>query len=715
MLLMIALCGAITPSINRAKEFSVSAQSVSEDIRISPAADPDPRNETSIAVSPANNRIIVGASKVAVGGGSGGIASIRVAYYNSSDAGMTWQTHLLGLETPQKIWSRTTDPAVAADLNGNFYLSVLMLENGTFDTGVYVFKSTDGGNTFSNPLPVFFDIGNLANPKLTDKSYITVDTSPTSPLKDSVYVTWTVTETGPLGRNQATIKVAYLRPGSNSFSEPRTISHGGDMRGPSVATGPNGEFYAAWEGIGSPRVLLFNASTDGGDTFLPIDVAPSIDLNIHNFIGSLSQPSPTINITGVPRMNCFPVIDVDRSSGPNRGMIYIAWAETTNHADADIFVERLTPPNGGRPDVSPPIKVNSVSLPGDQFFPWLSVDPSDGRVDVAFYGRNDTNGLLISLYLARSMDGAVSFEEHQISSAAFDPRIQSSVIAGTGSSIGIGDYIGLKSESGQSHLLWADTRNGKQEIFYGGILSPGGGGGGGMGGDGPVNDDCQNAKIISALPFTDSMQTDMATTAVDDPATCAGGQNTHSVWYKFTAGVNTVYGIDTLSSSYDTVLSVYTGNCGALTRIACNDNFSNATGAANRSLLTFAATAGQTYLIEVSGKTSGGALTLHFGHPTITAVEFTKAPDKSKSLKITGAGFVDGDTKVIIEDLNQVETELPTTFYAGDRHADGTVSVVFGTQKKLKKMVKVGRTIIVTVRTPAAASGNSSNAFSFTR
>ena len=35
-------------------------------------------------------------------------------------------------------------------------------------------------------------------------------------------------------------------------------------------------------------------------------------------------------IRPVPRMNSFPVIDVDRSNGPHRGMIYIAWAETTN-------------------------------------------------------------------------------------------------------------------------------------------------------------------------------------------------------------------------------------------------------------------------------------------------------------------------------------------------------------------------------------------------
>lgn len=714
MLLITVLCGAGPGSMLPAKELRVAAETIAEDIRISPAADPDPRNGTSIIVSPTDERIIVGASKVILGAGSGTGSSARIAYYRSSDKGKTWETKLLGLETPQKIWGRAAEPVLAVDLNGIFYLSVLMLDNGTFDTGIYVFKSTDGGQTFGNPIPVFFDIGNLTSPRRAGKPHIVVDTVPTSSLKNSVYAVWNLTEANAMGVNQASIKMAYLRPGSNTFSEPRTISHFGDMRGPSAAIGPNGEFYAAWEGIGNPRVILFNASTDGGDTFLPLDVAPSIDLNIHSFVGSLSQPMPSLNITGVSRMNCFPAIEVDRSSGPNRGTIYISWAETSNRVDADIFIKRLTPPNGGRPDVSLPLKITSAALAGDQFFPHLSVDPADGRVDVAFYSRNDTNGILISAFLARSSDGAASFEEQQISSAAFDPRIQANIIPGSSSPIGIGDYIGLYAHKGDSHLLWADTRNGKQEIFYGGILSQGSGGGG-TGGDAPANDECQNAKAISALPFTDDLLTDTATASVDDPATCASGQNTHSVWYRFTAGVNSVYGIETLLSNYDTVLSVYTGNCGGLTRIACNDNSGNATGAASRSLLTFAATAGQTYLIEVSGKGSGGRLILRFGHPTITKVEFAKAPDKSKSFKITGAGFIEGNAKVIVEELNQSEIELPITFYAGTHQSDGTVTIVFGTEKKLKKRVKVGRTFIITVRTPATVPDSRSNSFSFTR
>jgi hypothetical protein len=668
----------------------------------------DPRNEPSVAVSPISDSIIVGASKVILGGGSGSSGETRVSYYYSSDSGQTWGSSLLGLVTPQKTWGRATDPSVAADLEGNFYLCVLMLDGASFDTGVYIFKSTDGGKTFADPVAVAVDIGN-PNPKRADKCYITVDRSPTSPFKNTIYAIWVSSEP-----DRTVILTSHRRPGEAGFSQPMTISHNGDMRGPSIATGPGGELYAAWQGMGNPRVILFNASTDGGDTFLPLVAAPSIDFNIHNFTGSLTPPNPDLIISGVSRMNSFPVIDVDRSTGPNRGMIYVTWAETTNGNDSDIFVKRLTPPDGFRPDVGPPVKVNTDNSGGSQFFPWLSVDDASGAINVAFYDRrDDPGGPLVNMYVARSSDGGASFIANtRVSVEGSDPRIQSSVTGGSGFPIGIGDYIGLAASRGTAHVMWTDTRRGKQEIFFGRVpFEPGGGGG-----NGPTNDDCRNAKVFGQIfPFIDNLDTTTATSSADDPASCSGGQDTHTVWYRFTAPVNTVYGVETLTSSYNTVVSVYTGSCEALTRVACNDDFNTIPVAGNRSLLTFAARAGTAYLIEVSGKGSGGRLFLRFGFPTISNVEFKKGPDGSKSLKVTGAGFIDGSTLVTVQDLDLNTTELPTTFYSGERQEDGTVTVVFGTKKKLKKLVKPGKQLGVQVKTPATGFGNTSNSFLFVR
>jgi hypothetical protein len=165
--------------------------------------------------------------------------------------------------------------------------------------------------------------------------------------------------------------------------------------------------------------------------------------------------------------------------------------------------------------------------------------------------------------------------------------------------------------------------------------------------------------------------------------------------------------------NFDTVMSVYTGSCGALTRVACNDNASDATGGGAGSLLTFQARAGTTYFLVVGGKSSGGQVRARIGHPTISKVEFKKAPDRSKSLKITGAGFALNNSRVLVR-LDGNDNEMTSIFYTGAQQGDGTVAEVFATRNKLKKLIKSGRTVLVQVESPTG-SGRFSNLYSFTR
>ena len=673
---------------------------------VSSRQDPDPRNETSIAVSATNDRVIVGTSKVIVGGGTSTSGNTRVAYYYSSDSGRTWGSGLISLETPQKTWSRASDPSVLSDADGNFYLCLLMLDNLTFDSGVYIYKSTDNGQTFSNPVAAFTDIGSGGNPKQADKCFIAVDVSPSSPFRNSVYAVWTSTENDQAGQNAAFIRLAYLRAGAQTFSIPKTISHAGDMRGPSPALGPNGEVYCAWEGIGNPKTILFNASTDGGDTFLPLSVAPSIEIAVHRFTGSLSDPGSTINIAGISRMNSFPSLAVDLSNGPDRGSLYIAWAETTNGIDSDVFLKKLSPPNGQRPGISDPVRVNNVNA-GDQFFPWIAVDRTNGEVEVVFYDRRDNPGSFpVNLYVARSTDGGSSFPENlRVSTVASDPRIQASVAGSNGFGIGIGDYLAISALRGRSHVLWTDTRNAKQEIFYGQIEFHQ------SGGSGPLNDTCANASQIAASPSTVQLDTSLATSSQEDPVTCSGSANQGSVWYGFTPAINSTYTVDTLGSDFDTVLSVYSGQCGALTPVACNDNAAGAAAPAP-SLVTFTAQAGTTYLIEVSSKGVSGQLNLRIGYPGITSVEYRKGPDRKPALRIRGAGFTQ-DMSVSVS-ADGVTTLLTTLVPEGQPQADGSLISVFASRPKLKKLIKAGIPFTVLVESPNG-SGRTAVPFTFVR
>jgi hypothetical protein len=121
----------------------------------------------------------------------------------------------------------------------------------------------------------------------------------------------------------------------------------------------------------------------------------------------------------------------------------------------------------------------------------------------------------------------------------------------------------------------------------------------------PANDDIASATVIPGLPFADGpLDTTEATTARDDPD-CAG--NGPTVWYAFTPAADAFVLADTFGSDYDTTLSVYTEEGGALTQLACNDDFNGL-----QSGVPFEATAGTTYYLMVGSFASGPGGSLIF-------------------------------------------------------------------------------------------------------
>jgi hypothetical protein len=73
----------------------------------------------------------------------------------------------------------------------------------------------------------------------------------------------------------------------------------------------------------------------------------------------------------------------------------------------------------------------------------------------------------------------------------------------------------------------------------------------------------------------------------------------NSIWWQWTADTTGTVTVDTIGSTFNTVLAVYTGtSVNSLTQIALNDNISTSN---TRSRVTFAAEAGTTYYFAVDG------------------------------------------------------------------------------------------------------------------
>lgn len=129
----------------------------------------------------------------------------------------------------------------------------------------------------------------------------------------------------------------------------------------------------------------------------------------------------------------------------------------------------------------------------------------------------------------------------------------------------------------------------------------------------PANDNFASATVITGSQGTTNGTNIRATKESGEP-NHAGNSGGASVWYNWTAPTNGSVTIDTIGSTFDTLLAVYTGSAvGSLTSIG-SDHGSAGNGA---SRVTFTATSGTTYRIAVEGFNGAvGNVVLNWLQPT---------------------------------------------------------------------------------------------------
>ncbi len=147
----------------------------------------------------------------------------------------------------------------------------------------------------------------------------------------------------------------------------------------------------------------------------------------------------------------------------------------------------------------------------------------------------------------------------------------------------------------------------------------------------PTNDDYSAAIAVETLPFTTTIDTSGATTGPTDPTTCA---NKGSVWFTVTPERDGRLQADTIGSDYDTVLSAFTGEPGAFTHLACNDDHQG-----QQSRVAFPVTAGTTYRLMVAvccgnGGAGGGSLQL-----SVSYVPPPPNDDFADAIAVTGLPY----------------------------------------------------------------------------
>jgi len=432
---------AFAAAVPLACAFGQSATPPSNPVAVT--AGPNSAVEVSIAIDPSNPDHIVGTAVVTIGDPRA--RRVTNFTYVSWDAGRTWTS----VAMPNPEGRVQGDVAVAIDHEGRIfhtYIAFKHLRNAAGinpSTGIHLLASDDGGLTYGPMVPLI-DHRNSIVP-FEDKPYPGVDLSEDSPYQGAVYVAWTrFTRYGSSSPDDSSfIYIVGSHDGGRTFTRPLRIpAAGGDavdsddtVEGAVPAAGPDGTVYLSWSG---PRGIEFTRSSDGGATW---EAARTV----------LAHPGGwNIAIEGLGRANGMPVTGTDISEGPDRGTVYINWADLRNNdgqdGDADIFFSRST---DGGDTWSGPLRVNQdpVGNGRDQFFTWMSVDPVDGSVNIVYYDRREGDGSDIHVYLARSTDGGRTFSEQKISDESFVPN----------PNLFFGDYNGISAYDGRVACIWTHS------------------------------------------------------------------------------------------------------------------------------------------------------------------------------------------------------------------------------------------------------------------
>ena len=395
--------------------------------RIVDVSPPEVRgNEPGIAVDPRNPSRIVGVYQ----------GPARAVY--STDSGRTFTT-ATGTVPPD--WRVAGDVSVTFDDRGAAYLCYLVFDklgttsywrHGAGRNGIYVRRSADGGATWDkDPVAVrAWYTGNEPAMQYEDMPRIFADNSSGSRYAGNLYVGWIEWQI-----DKSIMLFARSTDRGKTWSAPIRIStqagyprdDNGDVVGFHGVVDGDGTIYAVWNwGL----TIVMATSRDGGKSFSPSRVVQTVGPPYFGGTGA---------VPGLGRVFGFPQVGVYRSN------VYISWSDFRN-GDIDVFLAASR--DRGR-TWSSPIRVTSDSIHSgrDQFFQFLSVDPTNGDVYVQFFDRrDDPANRRTGFTLARSTDGARSFTNYAWSDNTFEGR-----------NAFLGDYTWLTAYDGRVYGIWAET------------------------------------------------------------------------------------------------------------------------------------------------------------------------------------------------------------------------------------------------------------------
>ena len=416
--------------------------SINPNIRVHPN-NTNYQSEVYLTRSPVNPLIMFGASNAYTVGQSSSFL-YSTGYYITTNGGVNWY----GNDT---LNSNYGDPGPIFDKNGVMIMTYLQNPGG-----IATARSTNNGLTWGSGVSI--------TTASSDKNLANTDEAPTSTFYGRSYVVWS-----NFAASIPPIVVSYTTNSGQSWSAVSQINtppSGVYSQGCDIVVNNSGVVYVTWAapvlgGTNTEDYFGFAKSANGGVSWTVTENA----FDGNGIRGTLANKNSL-------RVNSFPRIDVDKTSGTYAGRIYIVTSQINlapAGSDADIVIHSST--DGGT-TWSAGVRVNqdAVNNGKTQWFPVVKVDETGG-VNVAYY--DDRNVLTDSaeVYVSRSLDGGATWTDILVSDARFKvlPISETGIATGYG-----GDYIGMACTNGKVWPFWMDRRTGLWQAFTTSIdLGPG--------------------------------------------------------------------------------------------------------------------------------------------------------------------------------------------------------------------------------------------------
>jgi hypothetical protein len=363
----------------------------------------------------------------------------------SFDGGSSWQDN--GLLSLPAHYTTGSNLMVVFTQGGIGFIAARL--DGSTTTGIFVWRTDDGGRHFRTPVAVSAGSNTVVN---VDHPWMAVGSAPGSS-DSALYLVWTLLGNQD-GHTVGAVMLSRSFDNGQHFEAPHALSGAMSqaVAAAVVATGPADHvhvvylYYGPFNGQDQGASGLQNgpmrvvSSSDGGNHFGPPRVIGQDLVGSNAMLFALPQAA----------------------TDPHDDTLYVSFAayqQGTHHEEI-----MLTSSQDDGQTWASPVRANDdpVTDQTDYLLPQLLVT-ANGSVYVSYFALRRGQ---VDVYLAQSTDHGLHFLSHRrITDRSWNFALGVRVTTDLGKQLWVGDYQGLAAAPGVVYLLWNDSRTSHLELF----------------------------------------------------------------------------------------------------------------------------------------------------------------------------------------------------------------------------------------------------------